>query len=555
MLKNSKGLHRKSSISSLGSIASFEDSINYKEAWKQLCRGLYKAGVTADIIHERQDEIIELLQGSSPAIILQADTANSSSATLDGGNINGPSKDAKTGKEKRNKTFKINWAPLNALTGPLLIEAAKTGDVKAVRLRLTVVGDIEYQDIDKCTALCWAARNGHIETVKLLLDRGANIEAMIGDTEETALSFAARSGHMQVVRLLLEKGANMEGAYKHVKWSLVTGEIIVRAEEVACEQGSITVGANLEEFNYEKIIEFETLDTCTQALEAIYPQGNPKVSAQSMMKELQRNLISNRPWNGRIATGLAGALVRTMALTLNTLLPPAIMNSAHVPTGLRYTSTPAGTPGPCTHPQPQHPWPENIVGRLWHWPLIVQAEVDSTDGTGPKMEKQTVRISLIERKMGGWLVPPEAVEALLTLWLFNLKQRCVTSLPKGTQAPAKVPFVRLLGSNTDLTRQDIIQWCIDHCICTRVYEGKPITISEAINNEKQADQIDINIDGMLNLVVGIEQIDLRDEMDEWERGVHWQQTSIPHRAATRWRYFRGRELSQVLDQDWKRPDR
>jgi len=43
------GLRRKHSAFSLYSVASFAPSVNTKEAMKQLCKHLYRAGVTASI--------------------------------------------------------------------------------------------------------------------------------------------------------------------------------------------------------------------------------------------------------------------------------------------------------------------------------------------------------------------------------------------------------------------------------------------------------------------------------------------------------------------------
>jgi len=45
--------------------------------------------------------------------------------------------------------------------------------------------------------------------VRLLLEKGANIEAQYGDGNYTALSGAAAKGHEAVVRLLLENGADI----------------------------------------------------------------------------------------------------------------------------------------------------------------------------------------------------------------------------------------------------------------------------------------------------------------------------------------------------------
>ena len=52
----------------------------------------------------------------------------------------------------------------------------------------------------------WAAEMGHEAVVKLLLEKGADVESK-DDVGQTPLSWAARGGHKAVVKLLLEKGA------------------------------------------------------------------------------------------------------------------------------------------------------------------------------------------------------------------------------------------------------------------------------------------------------------------------------------------------------------
>ncbi|KAF2469528.1 ankyrin, partial [Lindgomyces ingoldianus] len=50
--------------------------------------------------------------------------------------------------------------------------------------------------------------------VKLLLDKGADLESKDGKYGRTPLSWAALNGHEAVVRLLLDKGADLESKHK-----------------------------------------------------------------------------------------------------------------------------------------------------------------------------------------------------------------------------------------------------------------------------------------------------------------------------------------------------
>ena len=59
----------------------------------------------------------------------------------------------------------------------------------------------------KSFALLLASKKGHLEIVKLLLDRGALIESKDVDYGRTSLMLASRKGHLGIVKLLLDHGA------------------------------------------------------------------------------------------------------------------------------------------------------------------------------------------------------------------------------------------------------------------------------------------------------------------------------------------------------------
>jgi ankyrin repeat protein len=69
--------------------------------------------------------------------------------------------------------------------------------------------DDEYRN----TPLIYAAINGHVGVVRVLLEGGANIESA-NAYQQTALHFAAYYGQLEVCRLLLERGAKVDTVEK-----------------------------------------------------------------------------------------------------------------------------------------------------------------------------------------------------------------------------------------------------------------------------------------------------------------------------------------------------
>ncbi len=103
---------------------------------------------------------------------------------------------------------------------PLLI-AAQLGDEAAARAALDGGASVESRDwhdeklsdvssISK-TALHFAAAGGHLGVVRLLLDRGADVNSttMRG---ETPLHLAATEGNAACAKLLLERGADVHAS-------------------------------------------------------------------------------------------------------------------------------------------------------------------------------------------------------------------------------------------------------------------------------------------------------------------------------------------------------
>jgi ankyrin repeat protein len=91
--------------------------------------------------------------------------------------------------------------------GRAIVVGAKSGDLEEVR-RL-VQQDRRLVDAVHIfsSPLAAAARNGHVEIVRYLLDEEADINLRPGGVGLTALGWACLEGRLQVVALLLARGA------------------------------------------------------------------------------------------------------------------------------------------------------------------------------------------------------------------------------------------------------------------------------------------------------------------------------------------------------------
>jgi ankyrin repeat protein len=92
--------------------------------------------------------------------------------------------------------------------GSRLNEAAYRGFPRAVRFLLAHGAGVNYEENGE-TPLYEAAWWNHPDVAVILLDHGAGINKQRHGEGDTALSIASSDGHLEVVRLLLERGADI----------------------------------------------------------------------------------------------------------------------------------------------------------------------------------------------------------------------------------------------------------------------------------------------------------------------------------------------------------
>jgi uncharacterized protein len=90
-----------------------------------------------------------------------------------------------------------------------LMKAAKDGNLEAVKAIVDRGGKVAAQSNKGKSALMFAVSEGHKEIVQWLLDHGANVNA-VDNYGTSALIVAATAGKHEALKILLDSGANTE---------------------------------------------------------------------------------------------------------------------------------------------------------------------------------------------------------------------------------------------------------------------------------------------------------------------------------------------------------
>jgi len=139
-----------------------------------------------------------------------------------------------------------------------LHDAAKAGDIEYVRALVDAGVDVDAKAIG-VTALLLAAYRGHAEVVALLIEAGADVDAkderglmwlftrdgrdrLRDNRDRTALMLAAREGHLEIAKLLIEAGADVDARDEHDRTALMYArEALVNSSRANIAKRSLLV--------------------------------------------------------------------------------------------------------------------------------------------------------------------------------------------------------------------------------------------------------------------------------------------------------------------------
>ena len=100
-------------------------------------------------------------------------------------------------------------------------------------MEATEGGSIDGVYEGRYTCLMISSRSGHLDICRLLIDKGAQVEAR-NRYDRTPLHYAARYGHVEIVRLLCDHGADVEARHndgsRPLHWAAYNGHISIVKE-------------------------------------------------------------------------------------------------------------------------------------------------------------------------------------------------------------------------------------------------------------------------------------------------------------------------------------
>ncbi len=88
-----------------------------------------------------------------------------------------------------------------------LLAAARKGELAQVKALLEKGANLEAKTRHGVTPLFYAASRGHVEVLRYLIDKGADVKVQDTFYRASALDFTLQNEHVDAARLLIEKGA------------------------------------------------------------------------------------------------------------------------------------------------------------------------------------------------------------------------------------------------------------------------------------------------------------------------------------------------------------
>ncbi|KAM7355053.1 zinc-RING finger and ankyrin repeat domain-containing protein rolling pebbles isoform 2-T2 [Cochliomyia hominivorax] len=108
-----------------------------------------------------------------------------------------------------------------------LTAAARNGCINTVEILLTRGANIDLHNKHGFTALGISVKEGHWAVAEKLLQSGADLDEPVSSARKTCLMIAAEEGHLEIMELLIERGATLETqdleGFTALSWACLRG--------------------------------------------------------------------------------------------------------------------------------------------------------------------------------------------------------------------------------------------------------------------------------------------------------------------------------------------
>ena len=208
--------------------------------------------------------------------------------------------------------------------------AAANGRDEVVRMILSR-RDVQLESKENgWTALNLAARKGHTDVVKFLLDQGANLVG--GDGKESPIVEAARGGHLETVKVLCVYSRKAFGTVPKGSWAALREAAQLRDDNTYEEKG-----AEMAEFLLSMGVDPNPPENAESPLQEAALRNHTKMTTL-LLKHGAKPYLEDRMKYNALTAAIKYKSAKTAAILIKAEIPDPAIRTAYIQDALEYAA-------------------------------------------------------------------------------------------------------------------------------------------------------------------------------------------------------------------------